>query len=285
MIEVLLVLLLTALSTALLGVFLVLRGQAMTTDAISHTILLGIVIAFFITNDLRSPLLIIGATLVGLITVYLIEVIGRSKLVSKDAATGLVFTSLFALAVILVSKYLDNIHLDLDIVLMGQVLFAPLNRIEILGIDLPYALWQLAIVLLINVTFVALFYKELKLSSFDPVYSIVSGFSTSIIYYSLMSLVSVTAVTAFDAVGTILVISFFTAPAATAFLLSKKLSTMIWISLMFAAINSLVGGTFGYLTDTSISGSVAVISMISFFLVFLFRKDGPILSKIHLPVP
>ena len=285
MIEVLLVLLLTALSTALLGVFLVLRGQAMTTDAISHTILLGIVIAFFITNDLRSPLLIIGATLVGLITVYLIEVIGQSKLVSNDAATGLVFTSLFALAVILVSKYLDNIHLDLDIVLMGQVLFAPLNRIEILGIDLPYALWQLAIVLLINVTFVALFYKELKLSSFDPVYSIVSGFSTSIIYYSLMSLVSVTAVTAFDAVGTILVISFFTAPAATAFLLSKKLSTMIWISLMFAAINSLVGGTFGYLTDTSISGSVAVISMISFFLVFLFRKDGPILSKIHLPVP
>lgn len=285
MIEVLLVLLLTALSTALLGVFLVLRGQAMTTDAISHTILLGIVIAFFITNDLRSPLLIIGATLVGLITVYLIEVIGQSKLVSKDAATGLVFTSLFALAVILVSKYLDNIHLDLDIVLMGQVLFAPFNRIEILGIDLPYALWQLAIVLLINVTFVALFYKELKLSSFDPVYSIVSGFSTSIIYYSLMSLVSVTAVTAFDAVGTILVISFFTAPAATAFLLSKKLSTMIWISLMFAAINSLVGGTFGYLTDTSISGSVAVISMISFFLVFLFRKDGPILSKIHLPVP
>jgi len=285
MIEVLLVLLLTALSTALLGVFLVLRGQAMTTDAISHTILLGIVIAFFITNDLRSPLLIIGATLVGLITVYLIEVIGQSKLVSKDAATGLVFTSLFALAVILVSKYLDNIHLDLDIVLMGQVLFAPLNRIEILGIDLPYALWQLAIVLLINVTFVALFYKELKLSSFDPVYSIVSGFSTSIIYYSLMSLVSVTAVTAFDAVGTILVISFFTAPAATAFLLSKKLSTMIWISLMFAAINSLVGGTFGYLIDTSISGSVAVISMISFFLVFLFRKDGPILSKIHLPVP
>ena len=285
MIEVLLVLLLTALSTALLGVFLVLRGQAMTTDAISHTILLGIVIAFFITNDLRSPLLIIGATLVGLITVYLIEVIGQSKLVSKDAATGLVFTSLFALAVILVSKYLDNIHLDLDIVLMGQVLFAPLNRIEILGIDLPYALWQLPIVSLINVTFVALFYKELKLSSFDPVYSIVSGFSTSIIYYSLMSLVSVTAVTAFDAVGTILVISFFTAPAATAFLLSKKLSTMIWISLMFAAINSLVGGTFGYLTDTSISGSVAVISMISFFLVFLFRKDGPILSKIHLPVP
>ena len=252
MIEVLLVLLLTALSTALLGVFLVLRGQAMTTDAISHTILLGIVIAFFITNDLRSPLLIIGATLVGLITVYLIEVIGQSKLVSKDAATGLVFTSLFALAVILVSKYLDNIHLDLDIVLMGQVLFAPLNRIEILGIDLPYALWQLAIVLLINVTFVALFYKELKLSSFDPVYSIVSGFSTSIIYYSLMSLVSVTAVTAFDAVGTILVISFFTAPAATAFL-----GASFWTALV------------GSLSSTARTVRVPVLAEITYTLFVL----------------
>src|SRR5699024_11283646 len=96
--------------------------------------------------------------------------------------------------------------------------------------------------------------------------------------------VTVTSVNSYDYVRTILVISFFTAPDSTAFLLSKKLSTMIWISLMYAAINSLIGGTFGYLTDTSISGSVAVISMISFFLVFLFRKDGPILSKIHLPV-
>ena len=127
MIEVFLVLLVTALSASLLGVFLVLNKQVMTTDALSHTILLGIVLAFFITDELRSPLLIIGAAAVGLITVYLIEFVTRSGLIKHDAATGIVFTGLFAAAVILVSRYADDVHLDIDVVLMGQVLFAPLN--------------------------------------------------------------------------------------------------------------------------------------------------------------
>ena len=218
MIEVFAVLLITALTTSLLGVFLVLKGQAMTTDAISHTILLGIVLAFFITNDLRSPLLIIGATVIGLLTVYLIELISNSKLVKADASIGIVFTALFAIAVILVSRYADDVHLDIDVVLMGQVLFAPLNRIDIFGISLPYALVQLTIILLINIIFVLLCYKELKVTSFDPIFAAVSGLSATLIYYILMSLVSVTAVTAFDAVGSILVISFFTAPAMTCLL-------------------------------------------------------------------
>ena len=101
MIEVFLVLLVTALASSLLGVFLVLKGQAMTTDAISHTILLGIVIAFFITNDLRSPLLIVGAAVIGLITVYLIELVTSSGMMKQDAAIGIVFTGFFAGAVIL----------------------------------------------------------------------------------------------------------------------------------------------------------------------------------------
>lgn len=276
MIEVLLVLLVTALATSLLGVFLVLKGQAMTTDAISHTILLGIVIAFFMTNDLRSPLLIIGATVVGLITVYLIELVTASKLMKQDAAIGIVFTALFAVAVILVSRYADDIHLDIDVVLMGQVLFAPLNRIDILGISLPYALVQLVIILIINALFVVICYKELKVTSFDPIYATAAGFSTTVIYYILMSLVSITAVTAFDAVGSILVISFFVAPAITAYLVVKRLSHMIWLSLIVAAFNSIAGGLLGYFTDISISGSVAAFSLITFLAVFLFNKNGMI---------
>ncbi|QQD84227.1 metal ABC transporter permease [Jeotgalicoccus sp. ATCC 8456] len=272
MIEVFAVLLITALATSLLGVFLVLKGQAMTTDAISHTILLGIVLAFFITNDLRSPLLIIGATVIGLLTVYLIELISNSKLVKADASIGIVFTALFAIAVILVSRYADDVHLDIDVVLMGQVLFAPLNRIDILGFSLPYALVQLSIILLINIIFVLLCYKELKVTSFDPIFAAVSGFSATLIYYILMSLVSITAVTAFDTVGSILVISFFTAPAMTAYLVSKRLSRMIWLTLIIAAFNSIAGGIFGYFTDTSISGSVATVSFITFILVFMIQK-------------
>lgn len=274
MIEVFAVLLVTALASSLLGVFLVLKGQAMTTDAISHTILLGIVIAFFITNDLRSPLLIIGAAVIGLITVYLIELVTASGLMKQDAAIGIVFTALFAAAVILVSRYADNVHLDIDIVLMGQVLFAPLNRIELLGISLPYALVQLTIVFIINILFVLIFYKELKVTSFDPVYAAAAGISTTFIYYILMTLVSVTAVTAFDAVGSILVISFFVAPAITAYLVTKRLSHMIWLTLITAAFNSLLGCAFGYFTDISISGSVASVSLVTFLAVFFFNKNG-----------
>ena len=274
MIEVFAVLLVTALASSLLGVFLVLKGQAMTTDAISHTILLGIVIAFFLTNDLRSPLLIVGAAVIGLITVYLIELVTASGMMKQDAAIGIVFTALFALAVILVSRYADDVHLDIDIVLMGQVLFAPLNRIELLGISLPYALVQLTIVFIINILFVLIFYKELKVTSFDPVYAAAAGISTTLIYYILMTLVSITAVTAFDAVGSILVISFFVSPAITAYLVTKRLSHMIWLTLITAAFNSLAGCTFGYFTDISISGSVASVSLITFLAVFFFNKNG-----------
>ncbi|MFD2830732.1 metal ABC transporter permease [Corticicoccus populi] len=274
MIEVLYVLIVTALATAVLGVFLVLRGLSMTTDAISHTILLGIVVAFFITNDLRSPLLIFGATVVGLFTIYLIRLIMNTRLVKQDAAIGIVFTALFAVAVILVSRYADNVHLDIDVVLMGQVLYAPLNRIELFGFSMPNALFQLSIILIINIIFISLFYKELKVSTFDPVYSHIIGFSTTLIYYLLMGLVSVTAVTAFDAVGAILVINFFVAPAVTAYLLVKRLSHMIILSCIFAVINSSLGYMFGMMLDVSMSGATSFVALIIFLIVFLVNPKG-----------
>ena len=270
MIEVLLVLIMTGLSTSLLGVFLVLRKSGMATDAISHTILLGIVVVFFLTGDLRSPLLIVGATFVGILTVYLIEVVTASKMMRQDAAIGLVFTALFAVAVILVSRYARNVHLDIDAVLLGQVLYAPLHRIDLFGMSLPYAFVQLSIIFMINVFFVVIFYKELKISSFDPVYATLAGFSAMIVYYVLMTLVSVTAVAAFDAVGSILVISFFIAPAATSYLIvNRSLFKMIVLSLVISVINSVIGCYIGFYLDISISGAVASISTATFFIVYI----------------
>ena len=116
----------------------------------------------FITDELRSPLLIIGAAAVGLITVYLIEFVTRSGLMKTRCCDRHCIYRSFAAAVILVSRYADDVHLDIDVVLMGQVLFAPLNRIDIFGISLPYALVQLTILLMINTLFVLLFYKGLQ---------------------------------------------------------------------------------------------------------------------------
>ncbi|WP_246095070.1 metal ABC transporter permease [Salinicoccus cyprini] len=281
MIEVLFVLIVTAMAASLLGVFLVLRGMAMVTDAISHTILLGIVLAFFVTNDIRSPWLIIAASLVGLATVYIIELVSKTELIRQDAAIGFVFTALFAIAVILVSKFAGNVHLDMDVVLMGEVIFAPFNRIDILGVSIPNALWQLSIILLINIAFVTLFYKELKVTSFDPKFAYIAGFSVALIHYGLMTLVSVTAVAAFDAVGSILVINFFVAPALTAYLLVRRLGAMIGLAIAFAVLNSVAGYFISFHFDLSVAGTTAFVALITFMIVFLFNSKGFIIRRIQ----
>lgn len=280
MIEVLFVLIVTALATSIVGVFLVLRSLAMTTDAISHTILLGIVLAFFITDDIRSPWLIVGASIVGVLTVYIIELVSKTQLVRQDASIGIVFTALFALAIILISKYAGDVHLDLDIVLMGEVIFAPFNRVEILGLNIPNALWQMSIILLIDALFILIFYKELKVSTFDPKFAFIAGFSTTLIYYVLMTLASITAVAAFDAVGSILVINFFVAPALTAYLFAKRLGTMIVCTMLFAVINSVSGYLVGITFDLSIAGVTSFIAFITFMIVFLLNPNGFISRKV-----
>lgn len=133
MIESLWILLLVGISSSLLGNILVQKQTVMVADAISHTILLGIVLAYFIVQNLDSPLLIIGATLFGVLTVYAIEWLTYRTNVQIDAAIGIVYTFFFALAVILISKCFDNVHLDIDAVLLGEIIFAPLNRVELLG--------------------------------------------------------------------------------------------------------------------------------------------------------
>lgn len=282
MIEVLIVLILAALATGLLGVFLLLKKEVMTTDALSHTIILGIVIAFFFTEDTRSPLLILGASLVGVVTVMLIQWIQKIKLIKGDAAIGIVFTSLFALAIILISRFLDHIHLDIDIVLVGEVLFAPFNRMEFFGLDLPVAVVQLSILVVVNLLFIILFYNPLKITTFDGTFAVTAGIYSLVLYYTLMVLVSLTAVTAFDAVGAILVISFFVAPAVTAYLLVNKLSHMLFVTIGIALFNSVVGFFIGYYTDVTISGMTASVAFVTFTIVFLFNKNGYITARIQL---
>lgn len=131
---ILLVAILISVSCSLLGVFLVLKKMSMLTDAITHTVLLGIVLCFFISHRLDSPFLIVGAALFGLITVYLIELVSNIKLIKEDTAIGIVMSFLFSIAVILISKYTANIHLDIDAVLLGEIAFIPFNRMEIFGI-------------------------------------------------------------------------------------------------------------------------------------------------------
>lgn len=272
--ESLIVLMITSVTCALIGSFLVLRNLSMVADAISHSVLLGIVLAFFIVADTSSPLLIIGAGLFGVLTVFCIEVIGGTGLVKHDDAVGIIYPLFFALAVILISRYLRNVHIDTDMVLMGEVILAPLNRIEVLGLSLPKAAFEMGILLIVNLLFVKIFFKELKVTTFDKEFAQLAGFSSGLIFYILMTLTSVTSVVAFDAVGAILVVSFLITPGASAYLVTKDLKHMLAISATYAVINSLVGYMLALYFNVSMSGMTATVAGVNFFLTFLFSKEG-----------
>ena len=272
--QTLLVLLVTAIACSIIGVFLVLRRLSMLADAISHSILLGIVLAYFIVKDITSVYLVFGAAIFGVITVFSIESLSKTKLVKNDDAVGIVFPMFFALAVILITKYARNVHLDVDIVLMGEVIMAPLNTVNFLGVEIPKSLLQMSVMGLINLAFIWIFFKELKLTTFDAEFAKIAGFSEVLLFYGLMSLTSFTTVVAFEAVGAILVISFLIAPASSAYLISKNLRMMIIISVLYSILNSILGFVLALYYNLSMSGMSATIAGVTFFITFLFNKNG-----------
>lgn len=279
MIESLYILIITSIACAVLGVFLVLRRLSMVSDAISHSVLLGIVIGYFVTKDIGSVLLIIGASLFGVLTTVCIELLIKSKRVTEDASVGIIFPLFFSIAVILITRYARNVHLDTEMVLIGEIILAPLHRINFLGLSLPKALVQMSFVLLINIVFIAVFFRKLKISSFDPVYAGVAGIAGAGLYYVFMALVSFTAVSAFESVGAILTISFFISPAASAYLISKDLKITIFLAAVYAVVNSCIGYFLAVKFNVSMSGMCALVSGLTFMITIAVYPGG-IITKI-----
>ena len=366
---------LIAVCGALLGSFLLLRGLSLTSDAISHTVLLGIVLAFLLMTgagweaDTSSPWLILGAAAAGVGTVLLTESLQRSGLVRQDAALGLAFPLLFAIAVILVSRYVDDVHIDEDAVLVGEIGLAWANtnshcfahcepliitpehpaaqatrqcvncreltisprdeRAEFVsvcgncGVYSPAQAWgaglldeapmlvffpkSIAVMLVLTVLtvgFIAVFYKELKLTTFDAALAKSLGFHPVALSLALMALVSLVAVGAFDAVGSILVVAFFIIPPAAAYLLTDRLSGMLLLSpliggagaffgydlargLLFgifpiekgiAALNTVFGLSLREAWDSSISASMVLTMFLIFVLVWIFSPRYGLLA-------
>ncbi|MCL1950100.1 MAG: metal ABC transporter permease [Turicibacter sp.] len=270
-----------AVACAVLGVFLVLRRMSMMSDSITHTILLGIVLAFWVTRDLGSPLLIVGASLMGVLTVWLTETLAKTKRIAADSAIGLVFPLLFSVAIIIISRHMGHLHLHTDTVLLGELAFAPFDRLIINGVDFGARfLYTSGVMLAINLLFVSVFYKELKLVSFDPTLATVLGFSVHLLHYGLMTLVSLTTVVAFEAVGAILVVAFMVGPAAAAYLLTKKLLWMLLLSAGIGALSAILGFQVAIHFDVSIAGSMASVIGAIFMLVFIFSPSEGLISSL-----
>lgn len=265
---------LMAVACALPGTFLVLRRLAMLSDAVSHAVLPGLVVGFLLTGSISSPLLFIGAAAAGLLTTWLVEATRRTGLVREDAAIGLVFPALFSIGVLLIARYAGSVHLDADAVLLGELAFAPFDRIVAFGLDFgPRALWVGGALVVVNGLFVAVLRKELTVTTFDAALAAGLGFAPGVLYYALMTVVSVTSVGAFDAVGSVLVVAFFAGPPATALLLARRVRSVLFVAIGVAAACALGGYWVARVLDASIAGAMASVVGLAFGAACAFAPE------------
>lgn len=229
---------LSACSCALLGNYLVLRRLSLMGDAISHAVLPGLAAAFLLTSSRAALPMFAGAVIVGVLTALLTQVITRFGKVEQGAAMGVVFSILFAIGLVMIRQAAD--HVDLD---PGCVLYGALEQIPFDAADgaIPAAVINLTFVFALDLLFVVVFYKELKLSAFDPDLATTLGVNANLMHYLLMIMVAVTTVACFEAVGSILVIAMLIVPAVTAYLLTDRLGVMILLSVVAAACSAVLG--------------------------------------------
>ena len=287
---------LAAVACALLGNFLVLRKMSMMGDAISHAVLPGLAIAFLITGARSSLTMFIGAAVVGILTAIFTQWVSRFGKVDEGASMGIVFTTLFALGLLLIVQAADHVDLDASCVLYGAIELTPLDvvwRPQLFGYnwEVPRAVLVLAPVCAVNLLFVILFFKELRISSFDSELATTMGIHANVMHYLLMTLVAITTVAAFEAVGSIIVIAMLIVPPAAAHLLTDRLDLMVLISVVLAILAAILGHVTAILLPgwlgldprvvdaTSTSGMMAVMAGLIFAVVLLCAPRHGMLVK------
>ena len=266
----------TSASCAILGCYLVLRRMSLLGDAISHAVLPGIVLGFFYSHSLVGWPIFLGAVAVGMLTAALTQGISSLGRVSEDASMGVIFTSLFALGVVLINTLnMKNAHIDADCVLYGDIVQASIDSTPLLGWSVPRTMFTLLPMLALVLLFVLLLWKELKIVSFDPALAAAMGFRVAIVHYLLMGMVAGVSVASFKAVGSILVVAMLIVPAAAAAQMTDRLRWMIAWAVAIGVVSAIFGYLAAAATNTSVAGMMAAAAGLQFALaVFLSPKQG-----------
>ncbi len=246
--------------------------MSMIGDAISHAVLPGIVIAFLVSNSRGFLPVMIGAATIGVLTTYIIEWLHKKANLQQDASIGISFTFLFAVGVILINLFANNVDIDQDCVLHGELAYLPLNLwITKGGMNMgPENLWIIGFAFFIIIGFALIGFKGLFITTFDESYAKSIGINTIFWHYALMSVVSLNTVVSFESVGAILVVAFLVVPPASAYLLTDNLKIMLVLSVVFGIIASIVGYFLAAAIDSSIAACMAVVTGVIFVMAFLF---------------
>ena len=288
----------------LIGNYLILRRMALVGDAISHSILPGLAIAFLVSQSLKTIPMFLGALTAGIVTTVLIELIHKKTRVKQDAAIGITFSTLFAIGVIIISfGQTDSVHLDAECVLYGEIAFVGLDLIQtnlgentlsivskIPGLNseiflngntltiAPPSVIRMAIVTGVTLLLILVFYKELLVTSFDSGLSSSLGINSALTHYALMGMLSVIIVSAFEAVGAILVIAMLILPGATASLLAHRLPKMFFLTLVHAVFSSIGGIHLATWLNCSPAGAMVVAGSILFLGAWAFSPNQGLIN-------
>ncbi|TVR51587.1 MAG: metal ABC transporter permease [Puniceicoccaceae bacterium] len=265
----------------LVGTFLVWRRMALVGDAISHSILPGIVIAFFLAQTRATTPLFIGALVAAGLTVWCIEAIHHHSRIKPDAALGIVFSSFFAVGIILLTLFADSVDLDADCVLFGEIGFLPLEDPVVLGgLFLgPLPLVRMGAVLVGILLLLALVYRPLVLASFDPGLARILGFGPRGINFGLMAVLAITVVSAFESVGAILVVAMLIFPPATGSLLSDRMPVILAGNALVAAVSALGGLHLAIWLEASIAACMVCVAGAVFGLAWLLSPRRGLLRR------
>jgi len=283
---------LVAAACALPGCFLVLRKLSMMGDAISHAVLPGLAIAFFVSGSRSSFAMFLGAAIIGVLTAVFTHWVSSFGKVDRGASMGIVFTTMFALGLLLIVRAAEHVpDLDPSCVLYGAIEFAPAHVLFTLNlggmtVDVPHAAATLGAVLLLNLAVVLLLFKELRISAFDPALGTTLGVSAGVMHYLLMTLTAVTVVAAFEAVGSIVVIAMLVAPPAAAYLLTRRLSVMLVLSVILGVASAGMGHGMAITLPrligfeaTSTAGMMAVAAGLLFLAAWLGAPEDGLIVR------
>lgn len=269
---------------AIVGCYLVLRRMSLLGDAIGHAVLAGIAFAFLLTGSISFFPIMIGALVVGMLTAFLTQTLTDVGHVPEDSSMGVVFTSLFAVGVLVVSQI--KVHIDTDCVLFGAFGQAVIDVVAVWGAGTEGAFYVPAVfakmlpVLAVTIAFVCLFWKELKIVSFDGQLATSIGVSAVVVHYLLMGVVSLVTVVSLEAVGAIVVVAMLIVPAATAHLLTDRLKWMILSAVGVGCVSAVVGVFAARVFETEVAGMMAVAAGGQFALAVAFAPRHGVVSRV-----
>jgi ABC-type Mn2+/Zn2+ transport system permease subunit len=260
--------LMVSVVSACIGTFVVLKGLAFIGDALAHASFAGVAMAFVLGGNIY-----LGALVAALVTALAIALVGGRARVSFDTAIGIIFVGAFALGILIVSRQ-ANYTVDLFSFVFGNVL--GVGRDDLLLI---------ALMGFVVLAMVALFYRQLLFTAYDPTMAAASGVPVGLVQYGLLAMLAVSTVVALKAVGIVLVVAMLVTPAATASLLVRRVHYIMALGAVVGAVSSVVGLYISYYADVASGAAIVLTATVLFLLVFLFSPRRGLLAAMRTPVP